>query len=117
MTRLLSKLMVKFVHIKHVKSKADIIVVKFKLAENQHDNQLWTVGVPAHTLLTNTDGPPKSRWKRTSLVMLCRKVINDLIVLNRTKRDELMYAPIVRPAERFSPFVDQALIKEEFAYY
>ena len=53
--------MVKFVHIKHVKSKADIIVVKFKLAENQHDNQLWTVGVPAHTLLTNTDGPPKSR--------------------------------------------------------
>ena len=57
MPLLLRKLMVKFVLMKHVKSKADVRMVEFELAKNQHDDELLAVGVPARTLLTNTDDP------------------------------------------------------------
>ena len=54
-TSLLCMLAVKFVQMKHVKSKADVREVKFELAENQYDNELLVVGVPVRTLLANTD--------------------------------------------------------------
>jgi len=42
---------------KHVKSRADVREVKLELAEYQHGDELFAVGVPAHTLLANTDDP------------------------------------------------------------
>ena len=45
------------------------------------------------------------------------RVINDLVMLDPNKRDELMHTPIVRLAECFAHLVDQEVIKEEFEYY
>jgi len=45
------------------------------------------------------------------------RVVNDLVVLDSTKRDKLTYDLIVRLAERFAPLVDQYVLIEEFAYY
>jgi len=46
------------------------------------------------------------------------RVISTLLSwINTTKRDELSYATIVHPAERFVPLVDQEVIEEEFEDY
>jgi len=45
------------------------------------------------------------------------RVINDLVLLDPNKRDELTYAPIVRLTERVGPLVDKEVTKEEFEYY
>ena len=54
------------------KRKAGVKEVKFELAENQHDEQLLAVGVPARPLLTNTDDPTKRQCRRISLAMFIR---------------------------------------------
>ena len=55
MTRLLRKLLVKFVQMHHVKDKADVRDVDYANPELHHDNEFMAVGLPARTLLADTD--------------------------------------------------------------
>ena len=55
MTRLLRKLLVKFVQMRHVKDKADVRDVDYTNPELHHDNEFMAVGLPARTLLADTD--------------------------------------------------------------
>ena len=55
MTRLLRKLLVKFVQMRHVKDKADVRDVDYANTELNHDNEFMVVGLPARTLLPHID--------------------------------------------------------------
>ena len=55
--------------------------------------------------------------KMMKILLFDDRVINDLIVLDPTKRDELTYAPTVRLAERFDPFVDQKVTISRLLVY
>ena len=63
MNRLLRKLLVKFVRMRHVKAQADVRDVDFASAELQHDDDLLAVGLQARTMLDNTDDPIEDATK------------------------------------------------------
>ena len=119
---------------KLVKTQTDVQKVTYELAEHQHDDELLAVGLPARTLLTNTedaiDDCVKATFFRDVRSFYCavvRKmmkifpfddtVLADMIVLDPAKRVDLTYAPIVRLAARFTPLIDQEVLKEEFEDY
>jgi len=90
--------------------------------------------VPARTLLTNTDEAIEEVvqanffsdfrkfycavvQKNMKILPFDDRVINNLVVMDPTKRDELTWAPIVRLIERFVLVADQEVLKEEFEFF
>ena len=129
MDRLLRKLLVQFIQMKHVKG-VDLQQIAFSDRELQQDQETIAVRMAARPYLHDEDlVPPRIRWQfftdmRSFYAAAVGKMVQkfpfkdpilpDSVVLDLSKKNDLVYAPIVRLADRFAPHVDAELLKEEW---
>ena len=114
---------------KHVKG-VDLQQIAFSDRELQQDQETIAVRMAARSYLHDEDlVPPRIRWQfftdmRSIYAAAVGKmvpkfpfkdpILPDSVVLDLSKKNDLVYAPILRLADRFAPHVDAELLKEEW---
>lgn len=128
MDKLLRKLLVKFVLMRHVRG-ADLQQVKFSDKSMQLDDDTIAVGVAARSLLSEDHIAPRVRQQfpanaRSFYEATVKKMVEkfpfgdqtlaDLVILDVTKRADFTSEHVIRLAQQYAPSVDQEVLKDEW---
>ena len=129
MDRLLRKLLVKFVQLRHIRNVADLRTIDYSDRGIQQGDSTIAVGMKVRAFLEDDEVAPVVQAAfisdvRAFYCAVVRKmvakfpfddpVLRDLGVLDPAARENLPYDPIVRLATRFAPDVDPEQLKDEY---
>ena len=129
MDRLLRKLLVKFVQLRHIRRVVDLRTIDYSDREVQQGDSTIAVGMKVRAFLEDDEVAPAVQAAfisdvRAFYCAVVRKMVakfpfddpvwRDLGVLNAAARENLTYAPIVRLAARFAPDVNPEHLKDEY---
>ena len=129
MDRLLRKLLVKFVQLRHIRNVADLRTIDYSDRGIQQGHSTIAVRMKVRAFLEDDEVAPAVQAAfisdvRAFYCAVVRKmvakfpfddpVLRDLGVLDPAARENLTYEPIVRLAARFAPDVDPEQLKDEY---
>ena len=129
MDRLLRKLLVKFVQLRHIRNVADLRTIDYSDRGIQQGDSTIAVGMKVRAFLEDDEVAPAVQAAfisdvRAFYCAVVRKmvakfpfddpVLRDLGVLDPAARENLTYEPIVRLAAHFAPDVDPEQLKDEY---